>query len=96
MIVRFVLYSARSTLAADRWHRDRATEFEGIAGLERIEFVRQSEPPRAGSIMFFASHDDLRAYRDSERHEWLRASMQESWTTGDEPVVETVYRLLEV
>lgn len=96
MIVRFVLYSAHSTQAADRWHRERVAEFEDIAGLERIEFVRQSEPPRAGAIMFFDSPDDLRAYRDSERHEWLGDSMQESWATGEEPVVETVYRLLEV
>ncbi len=96
VIVRVVLYRMESSEAADRWHPERAREFRDIPGLERIDFVRRSEPPQAGAIVIFESPGDLRAYRHSERSEWLQESIRDSWAADTEPLRESTYRVIDV
>lgn len=95
MIVRVVTCEAGSTEAAEEWHRQRAAAVENVVGLQRVDFVRQSEPPRAGAIMYFESLEDLRAYENFERYDRLQESMQESWITEEKPVRDSAYRLME-
>lgn len=94
MIVRVVIYEADAMEAAEQWHRDRADEVEEIPGLERAEFIRNDTKSRAGAIMYFDSAEALRAYKASERFEWLRESIREDWAAA-EPVQDVVYRVMD-
>lgn len=96
MIVRIVTYGARSLEAVREWLEERADDVESVPGLERVAFVREATPPRAGAIMYFESADDLRQYKESRRFEWLQESIREDWATDAEPVQDIVYRVMEV
>lgn len=96
MIVRVVVYEAVSMEAAKEWNRKRAPAVESFVGLDRVEFIRQRRPTRAGAIMYFESPEDLRRYKNSERHEWLQESMQESWAAEGGPVRDNIYRVMDL
>lgn len=95
MVVRIVTYKAQSTDAAERWRCKRGAELSEVAGLKRVEFIRQSKPPQAGAIMYFESADDLRVYKNSARYEWLQDSIQEDWAAEADPIQDVVYRVTE-
>jgi len=96
MIVRIVSYGAESVEDARTWLTEHSREIENVLGLERVEFVRQDHPPRAGTIMYFESPQDLQQYRESRRYENFRESILAAWGDESEPVREAVYRLLDV
>lgn len=95
MIVRTVSYGAESVKAVKVWLRDRAVGVDEVVGLERVDFVSQDNPPRAGAIMYFESAEDLRQYRSSERFEWLRESIEQSWEDRSQERREEIYRLID-
>lgn len=95
MIVRVVLYEATSRQDVRTWLDEHAAELDRVPGLDRVEFIGDGDPARAGAVMYFESPEELRQYKASERYRWLRESIEDSWGEGDGPIRDAVYRVLE-
>lgn len=96
MVVRVVTFDAASLDRFDEWVESRSAALECVVGLQRVEFVRRNDPPRAGVIMYFQSPEDLRQYQNSR---WYESEVSDSGKlrVAEAPSVkEQVYRVVDV
>jgi hypothetical protein len=97
MIIRLVLYHARSDSDPLAWVEEHGDEIRGFPGIRRVDFVQSKEDPsRWGATMHFSSKAELEVYKESMLFKRILESLTEEVVDSAKPVYEHLFELVDV